>query len=75
MRLRAQIIVDISADGYVEAAAHQQLLERFLNDVQKKYPDARLLMRERRERRAEPIASAAHEVRQLSISKGSAKLP
>ena len=51
MRLRAQIIVDIDAADYLEAAAHQSALQRYLQDIQGRYPSASMTMRERRERR------------------------
>jgi hypothetical protein len=51
MRLRAQIVVDIDAGDYVEAAEHQSLLQQYLKEIQLRYPDASLTMRERRERR------------------------
>ena len=51
MRLRAQILVDIDAGDYVEAAEHQNLLQQYLKELQVRYPDASLTMRERRERR------------------------
>ena len=57
MRLRAQIVVDIDAADYVEAAEHQNLLQRYLKDIQDRYPDASLTMRERRERRHDGMAS------------------
>ena len=51
MRLRAQIVVDIDADDYVEAAEHQSALQHYLTEIQTRYPNASLTMRERRERR------------------------
>jgi hypothetical protein len=51
MRLRAQIIVDIDADDYVEAAEHQNALKTYLQEIQARYPNAEMTMRERRERR------------------------
>jgi hypothetical protein len=57
MRLRAQIVVDIDAGDYVEAAEHQRLLQQYLEDIQARYPDASLTMRERRERRHDGMTS------------------
>ena len=59
MRLRAQIVVDIDAGDYVEAAEHQNLLQQYLKEIQLRYPDASLTMRERRERR-DGLAGAVH---------------
>ena len=58
MRLRAQIIVDIDAADYVEAAAHQSALQRHLEQIQETYPNASMSMRERRERRHDQDALA-----------------
>lgn len=51
MKLRAQITIDLSADSYAEAAAHQLVIEKSLAALQKAYPDAVLQLRERRERK------------------------
>jgi hypothetical protein len=51
MRLRAQIVIDIDADDYVEAADHQNALKCYLKEIQARYPNAEMTMRERRERR------------------------
>ncbi|GAA0580108.1 hypothetical protein [Rhizomicrobium electricum] len=56
MRLRAQIVVDIDADDYVEAAAHQNALKSYLEEIQARYPHAEMTMRERRERRHDGLA-------------------
>jgi hypothetical protein len=56
MRLRAQIIIDIDAGDYVEAAEHQNVLQRYLKEIQTRYPAASLTMRERRERRHDGVA-------------------
>jgi hypothetical protein len=50
MRLRAQITFDIDADDYVRAAEHQRFLERYLENISERYPNAKFLIRERRER-------------------------
>ena len=63
MRLRAQIIVDIDADDYVEAAEHQNALQRYLRDIQEQYPGASLTMRERRERRHDGLGHAPEPAR------------
>ena len=55
MRLRAQIIVDIDATDYIEAAEHQNQLRIFLQEIQARYPMASLSMRERRERKHDDL--------------------
>lgn len=57
MRLRAQILVDIDADDYVAAAKHQSALEAYLQEIQTRYPNATMVMRERRERRPDKEAA------------------
>lgn len=61
MRLRAQIVVDIDAGDYVEAAEHQNTLQRYLKDIQSRYPNASLSMRERRERRHDGLTAPESE--------------
>jgi hypothetical protein len=61
MRLRAQIVVDIDADDYVEAAAHQNALKSYLEEIQARYPNAEMTMRERRERRHDGLVLEASE--------------
>jgi hypothetical protein len=61
MRLRAQIVVDIDADDYVEAAEHQSSLQRYLTEIQTRYPNASLTMRERRERRHDGLTGPSSE--------------
>ena len=61
MRLRAQIVVDIDAVDYVEAAGHQHTLQRYLEDIQSCYPGASLSMRERRERRHDGLVEPVPE--------------
>ena len=54
MKLCGQISVELSVDDYIAAADHQRRLEDILKLVRDQYPDARLAMRERRERK--PLA-------------------
>jgi hypothetical protein len=58
MRLRAQIVVDIDAGDFVEAAEHQNALRSYLAEIQARYPAASMTMRERRERRHDQDANA-----------------
>jgi hypothetical protein len=59
MRLRAQILVDLNAGNYIEAAEHQSLLQEFLKGLQDRYPRASLTIRERRERRGDAVVLVA----------------
>jgi len=52
MKLRAQIVIDIDAANFAEAAEHQRHLELILEQVKVRYPTVQLQMRERRERKA-----------------------
>lgn len=61
MRLRAQIVVDIDAGDYVEAAMHQSALRQYLEQIQARYPNAEMTMRERRERRHDGLALETSE--------------
>lgn len=63
MRLRVQIVVDIDAGDYVEAAEHQSALQRHLRNIQAQYPGASLSMRERRERRHDGLVPAPEPAR------------
>ena len=58
MKLCGQISVELTVGDYIEAADHQKRLEDILRMVRDAYPDARLAMRERRQRKALPLARA-----------------
>ena len=58
MKLCGQISVELNVGDYVEAADHQKRLEDILRLVRAAYPDATLAMRERRQRKAMPLARA-----------------
>ena len=59
MKLCGQISVELNVGDYVEAADHQKRLEEILRQVRAAYPEATLLMRERRERKALALTRAA----------------
>jgi hypothetical protein len=48
MKLRALITIDIDADDFIDAAAHQRQIEAMLSELRAKYPAASLVFRERR---------------------------
>lgn len=50
MRLRAQILIDIEAASFSEAAEHQRRVELAFQAVLGAYPDAQLEFRQRRSR-------------------------
>jgi hypothetical protein len=52
MRLRAQIVIDIDADDFAEAATHQHRLESIYAAVRGQYEQAQLEFRQRRQRPA-----------------------
>lgn len=58
MRLRAQILLDIDADDYVDAAKHQSCLEKYVRDIQTRYPDACFSIKERRQRKHDDAVPA-----------------
>lgn len=58
MKLWGQISVELNVGDYVEAADHQKRLEDILRQVRELYPDAKLAMRERRQRRSTPVVRA-----------------
>ncbi|KQW72925.1 hypothetical protein ASE17_08140 [Phenylobacterium sp. Root77] len=58
MKLWGQISIELNVGDYVEAAEHQRRLEGILEQVRVVYPEAKLAMRERRERRATPAVRA-----------------
>jgi hypothetical protein len=58
MKLCGQISIELTVDDFIQAADHQRRLERLLADIRQTYPDARLAMRERRERRSLALAPA-----------------
>lgn len=58
MKLRAQITIDIDVDDFVEAADHQRRVAQIAAGVRRDYPQADLMLRQRRERPGRPPASA-----------------
>ncbi len=51
VKLLGQISVEITATDFVDAADHQRRLEQLLGQVREAYPQATLVIRERRERK------------------------
>lgn len=58
MKLWGQISVELTVGDYVEAADHQRRLEDILRLVKDAYPEATLCMRERRQRKSQPMVRA-----------------
>jgi hypothetical protein len=56
LRLRAEIVIEVDAADFVEAAQHQSRLETFVEQLHDLYPRARLVIRERRDRGPKPVA-------------------
>jgi hypothetical protein len=62
MKLRAEITVDITAEDYIVAAQHQKSFEEFLIALQTQYPDAKLQIKERRDRGHDEGAKAPYHI-------------
>jgi hypothetical protein len=50
MRLRAQILIDIDAADFADAAVHQKRVEQLFGEVCSRYEQAKLEFRQRRQR-------------------------
>ncbi len=48
--LRAEIVIDMAADNFIDAAQHQKRVEDLLSVIRSEYGDAQLQFRERRPR-------------------------
>lgn len=70
MKLRAQIVIDINAANYAEAAEHQRHLELFLEQVKARYATAQLQMRERRERKTYQPPESHFSPRIIQVTNG-----
>ncbi len=70
MRLRAQILVDIAADDFVQAADHQKHLGDFLEQLRERYPHAIMSIRERRERKPDPVVQPLQDARRTVMAGG-----
>ncbi|MCR5880295.1 hypothetical protein [Phenylobacterium sp. J367] len=66
MKLSGQISVELNVADYVEAADHQQRLERILERIRDIYPDATLAMRERRQPKAGPVSPPPQSVSRIA---------
>jgi hypothetical protein len=62
MRLRAEIVIEIDAPDFVVAAEHQRRVEVLHEAVRQAYPQASMLLRERKERIAARQVQAARPV-------------
>ena len=70
MKLRALITIDIDADDFIDAAAHQRQVEAMLSDLRAKYPAASLVFRERRQSARAARRAGAASVRSSVHSTG-----
>lgn len=50
IHLRAEFVIDFDAADFVEAGVHQRSLAEVFAGLQQQYPDAKLSIRERRQR-------------------------
>lgn len=62
MRLRAEIVIEIDAPDFVVAAEHQRRVEVLHEAVREAYPQASMLLRERKERAAARQVQAARPI-------------
>lgn len=67
MKIQGQIVVELNARDFVEAADHQRRLEGLLAIVQQQYPAASLSVRERRDRARPGGRPAVYETPPLSL--------
>lgn len=70
MRLKAVFTIDLAADDFIAAAAHQHGLEQVLADLRLRYPLVELKVTERRVRRdgrGRPLAAAARLTGRLGV--------
>ncbi len=63
MKLRAQIVIDVDAEDFVEAAEHQVRIETFLREIKPAYPGVVVTFRERRAASNGPREPASTVVR------------
>jgi hypothetical protein len=68
MKLSGQISVELDVEDYVAAADHQRRLQALLEQVRTSYPEARLVMRERRQRRPTPAVRALPPELRMSLN-------
>lgn len=54
--LRATITIDVEAADYLEAAEHQKRLENHMAQIRDDFPEASILLNERRRQAGEPAA-------------------
>ena len=72
MKLRAELVIDILAGDYVDAASHQKTIEELLAPLKVKYPGAMLSLKERRERKSESDNRMAKKSYLISIPRAGA---
>jgi len=64
MKLRAQIVIDVDAEDFVQAAEHQVRIETFLREIKPAYPGVVVTFRERRALstgRREPVSAVVRK--------------
>jgi len=55
LKLRTEISIEIEADDFIDAAEHQRKLQLFMNSLRSDYPEAEMVIRERRGPRLKPV--------------------
>ena len=66
MRLAGQISVSLDVETFAEAGDHQKVLEGFVTALRETYPDAALIIKQRRQRPTLMLAPAG----QAAVSMG-----
>ena len=66
VKLRATFIVEVDAADYLEAAEHQRRFESQLNVIHSEYPNAQLVLKERK-----PKGEGARPPRAAAVRSGS----
>lgn len=67
MMLCGQISIELVVDDFVEAADHQRRIEALMARIRETYPQARLSMRERRQRRSLGLAAAPRHAPDVTV--------
>jgi hypothetical protein len=55
LKLRTEISIEIVAEDFIEAAEHQRKLQVFMTGLLGDYPEAQMVIRERRGPRLKPV--------------------
>jgi hypothetical protein len=68
LKLRTEISIEIVAEDFIEAAEHQRKLQVFMTGLRGDYPDAEMVIRERRGPRLKPVTRSERLRRSRTVS-------